>query len=423
MLDVEFLLERPSFDRPLIYIYRSGALCAPMKVRLEEISSGLGLQLCGCDPEKLATTLRGMSLWPAFNICEWSRDTKEANEVAESTLEIFASHNRGDCALFVPAGSILTEKPNWPKTKAASVVIEEPMLTPDTLPPVLRYLEATTDLANQPCFLSQPAFVESFDDLLEERNASLFDAMRAFDYLVVTQADPKTNKFNFRLDRTEQSSRGGRSSLLRQLRQIVDGRHPRDLPQFIASLEDRYLSDVNAQAMVADMYRMTDTLLSSPGNASRRGDIMKAKTGVAVREDFGVGAPLWAALLLLWEDRLVERTRGLDLRRRHGSDMTIVNWERMARDFLARAERAKAEDPLAGLWTTLRQTQQDESTMPPGRLAHNRANMKQSLAQYLETIPKRRRTAWLAKLSSCLTAGLIEPSVEESDLLNASALR
>jgi hypothetical protein len=116
---------------------------------------------------------------PGFNICDWTRETRALpNERVELTLTWLASHDCGDCALFLPAKSPLTAHPNWATAEAASLVLEERLLTPDTLPPVLRYLEATTDLADRPNFLAQPGFVESFDDLLDDRKAGLCDAMR-----------------------------------------------------------------------------------------------------------------------------------------------------------------------------------------------------------------------------------------------------
>ena len=196
MLDVEFLLARPSFNTPLIYLYRSGVLRAPMRKCLEEIGSALGRELFSCEPEELFSVLAGASLLSGFNICDWSRETRALpNWTVERTLELLASPDCGDCALFLRANSPLTTHPNWPRVEAASLVLEEPLLTPDTLPAVLRYLEATTDLADDPNFLAQPGFVESFDDLLEDGKAGLCDAMREFDGLVLTQTDPKTNEF------------------------------------------------------------------------------------------------------------------------------------------------------------------------------------------------------------------------------------
>lgn len=134
MLDVEFLLERPSFDIPLIYLYRSSVLRAPMRKCLAELGSTLGLEVSSCEPQELLSVLGGASLLPGFNICDWTRETRALpNERVELTLTSLASHDCGDCALFLPAKSPLTAHPNWATAEAASLVLEERLLTPDTL--------------------------------------------------------------------------------------------------------------------------------------------------------------------------------------------------------------------------------------------------------------------------------------------------
>ena len=424
MLDVEFLLERPSFDIPLIYLYRSSVLRAPMRKCLAELGSTLGLEVSSCEPQELLSVLGGASLLPGFNICDWTRETRALpNERVELTLTSLASHDCGDCALFLPAKSPLTAHPNWATAEAASLVVEERLLTPDTLPPVLRYLEATTDLADRPNFLAQPGFVESFDDLLDDRKAGLCDAMRAFDRLVLTQTDPKTNEFDVRRREINQLLRFGRTSLLSQLRALVDRRHHSDLVQFIVSLEERYRSGVTAQVMVADTYRMTDSLLRTLYEASRQWAGKTIMSGGTVRRSSHMNGPLWAALLLVREHQLIDSSRVQDFRRRRGPDMTIVRFEQMGRDFLARAERGCREDPLAGLWAALRRALMTHETEGVGTLAINRAKMTQSLAHYLGAAPERGRIAWLDKLHRLVAASIPDPAEGAGDLIDGTVLR
>lgn len=423
MLDVEFLLERPSFNTPLIYLYRSGVLRAPMRKCLEEIGSALGRELFSCEPEELFSVLAGASLLSGFNICDWSRETRALpNWTVERTLELLASPDCGDCALFLRANSPLTTHPNWPRVEAASLVLEEPLLTPDTLPAVLRYLEATTDLADDPNFLAQPGFVESFDDLLEDGKAGLCDAMREFDSLVLTQTDPKTNEFYVSRHGIDQRIGSGGPSLLRQLRELVERSHHSDLVQFIVSLEERYRSAPTAAALIADMYRMTESLLRTPDKAARQRPHETIMSGGVARGDADMNAPLWAALVLAWEDQLIESSRVQDFRRRRGPDMTTVRWQQMGRDFLARAERECDEDPLAGLWAALRRALTKRKAEGPHRLAVNRAKMTRSLAHYLGVAPERGKIAWLEKLHSCVTASIRDLAAWGDDLIDPSSL-
>ena len=131
MFDVEFLLDAAIFDDPLVYLYRSGALRAAIKDCLKEIKGELGRALISCGAEELLGVLAGSSLLPGFNICDWiAGNQSPAGKLDGGTdAGVLASPDSGDCALFLPGKSPLTAHPNWPKVEAASLVLEEPLLS------------------------------------------------------------------------------------------------------------------------------------------------------------------------------------------------------------------------------------------------------------------------------------------------------
>jgi hypothetical protein len=417
MFDVEFLLTQPYFDVPLVYLYRSGALRTAIKDCLKEVKG----ELSTCDPGGALGLLAGSSLLPGFNICDWTRENGALPEsYMERTLGSLASRGSGECALFLPIDSPLTAHPNWPEVEVASFVVEEPLLSARTLRPILRYLEATTDLADGANFLTQRGFVRNFQDLLEDRKAGLCEAMRAFDQLVLTQTDPETNEFFVRHNVDEGLRGFDRTTLSRQLEELVVTNDPAALVQFIVSLESRCRSRPRAETIVGEIYRWTERLLLTAERALRQPGSNSISASRVARGDLGFSEVLWAALVLVWENRLLEHARSQDFRARRGPDITIVRWEQMGREFLVRTERGDEEDPLAGRWADLRRalmTRRGEDASVP---VANRAKVVRSLAHYLSEVPERGRCAWLSKLHGCVMASLSKSAVEGSDSTDRS---
>jgi hypothetical protein len=136
------------------------------------------------------------------------------------------------------------------RVQAAALVVEEPLLNDETLVPILRYLEATTDLADKPNLLTQPGFKESFDELLEEESVGLYDVINAFDRLVVTRTDPATNAFGSGRHRVDQRRCFRDTSLLGCLRDLVESGRASDLLQFTLAIEELYRKGHTAETLV-----------------------------------------------------------------------------------------------------------------------------------------------------------------------------
>ena len=248
----------------------------------------------------------------------------------------------------------------------------------------------------------------------------LCEAMRAFDQLVLTQTDPETNEFFARHNEDEGLRGFDRTTLSRQLEELVVTNDPAALVQFIVSLESRCRSRPRAETIVGEIYRGTERLLLAAERALRQPGSNSISPSRVARGDLGFSEVLWAALVLVWEDRLLEHARSQDFRARRGPDITIVRWEQMGREFLVRTERGDKEDPLAGRWADLRRalmTRRAEDASVP---VANRAKVVRSLAHYLSEAPERRRCAWLSKLHGCVMASLSKSAVEGSNSTDRS---
>jgi hypothetical protein len=236
--------------------------------------------------------------------------------------------------------------------------------------------------------------------------------MQAFDQLVPTQTDPVTNDFFVRHSE-DQGPRGfERTTLSRQLEELVVTNDPAALVQFIVLLEGRYRSRPRAETILSDIYRMTERLLLAADEALRRPRSKSISPSRITSGDLGFGEVLWASLLLAWESRLMENSRVQDFRARGGPNITIVRWEQMGREFLARTERGYEEDPLAGSWAYLRRELMMDRAEDSDVLTANRVKMLRSLAHYLSEAPERERFAWLGKLNGCVRMSLSQFAAE-----------
>ena len=159
---------------------------------------------------------------------------------------------------------------------------------------------------------------------------------------------PKRMSFMFRGIGIDQRIGSGGPSLLRQLEELVE--RSRSLRSCAVHCFVRGAVSQRANGGSVDRRHVPHDG-KSPSDAGQGCPTAAARTimsGGVARGDADMNAPLWAALVLAWEDQLIESSRVQDFRRRRGPDMTTVRWQQMGRDFLARAERECEEDPLAG---------------------------------------------------------------------------
>jgi hypothetical protein len=136
MLDVEYLLNPPAAIRPLVYRYRSGILRAPMKKALREIAERDGGMVFDCSPSELPSFCAGGHLFSGIPICDWPVGQNAAS--GAETISALQAICIADCqpfALFVREGSALLRRPQWLDGEKACLVVEEPVVEPDTFVP------------------------------------------------------------------------------------------------------------------------------------------------------------------------------------------------------------------------------------------------------------------------------------------------
>ena len=95
-----------------------------------------------------------------------------------------------------------------------------------------------------------------------------------------------------------------------------------------------------ASELVADLYRATRDVLDRPGKLEPD-DAEQARN-----------LALWAAMVLAWEERLLQDASGHQLI----ADAFVVTLEQLGRDFLARDVRDHTTDRLGNVWQDLYQS-------------------------------------------------------------------
>ena len=144
MLDVEYLLKPPvRLDRTLVYRYRTGMLRSAVIEALSQIAERAGNLVFDCSLDDLFSLSTGGGLFQGIGICDWPKDGLDvtADQIA-ATLEAICRPDGQPLVLFVSNEGELLKHPLWSKVEEACDLIHEPVVTPATLLPTLRYLES-----------------------------------------------------------------------------------------------------------------------------------------------------------------------------------------------------------------------------------------------------------------------------------------
>jgi len=335
-------------------------------------------------------------------ICDWSYENPKLDPAP--ALAMLRESGRNDCALFARIDSIVVEETFRRQADASCTVIEEPLVNQNTLVPVLSFLQHTTDLALNADFINQPGFVVRFRETIGDRVYDLGAARHLFDEIVLTETDPATNKYTAK--RAEDHIGPNRLSITDCLRDFLStGRHV-DLRRLVMAIEGQYLNGHTGARLVSTLYRTTASLLvpeddHPPGR--RKGRRSRAEFDLDPLIAFALS--LWGALLLAWEARLLEQHNADDAGYRRRSDVTIVRWDQMARNFLVR-RRSSDEDALAGCWAPLRETLSklgaDDSTLDV-----NRRKLASALERHLAT-QIGFRSGWIERLVTLINSSLLD---------------
>ena len=360
MRDIDFLLAAragdplPS-DQALVYRYRSGALRPRMIAALREIAAGRGLTLQLDKPPLMVGFDQADFFFGQMLLFDWPAQTSSKFAIGElaRSLAFLAARPDGPSVHFVDVAGEIGRDPRWEAVARVALVIEEPAITRDSLPSVLRYLAATTDLASGVDLLGQREFFASFTGLINER-AKLPAVIQAFEERVLLCTDPATNRYDGTLYRRDLIGRLGRRLLLPHLRDLVALRRERDLVDLMCGFDERRAErGWSVYELVTDLYRMTVRLLEPVSD--RRRSRSGARSRVAPHR-VAEGAMLWAALLLAWEDPLINSVHEDEAGYRRGPDLIVPALAGLGRDFLAREDRAEAGDPLEGRWPSVART-------------------------------------------------------------------
>lgn len=366
-------------DRPVVYRYRSGVLRPHMIAALQNMATGRGLELERMTPP-LPMTYGWMVDLKQLPLVDWSirvpRGSGTTNNRPpldhaglERSLGLLADSLDVPGIHFVEHRSRVGRHPGWEAVERCALVIEEPMITRESLRPVLRYLAATTDLVPGADLIGQRGFVASFAGLIEER-AGLPAAIQAFEERVLLSTDPATNRYDDTLYRRDTMGRQGRRPLLPHLRDLVALRRECDLVDLLCGFDERRAErGWSAHRLVAELYTRAGRLLEPAGD--RRPARAGARARVAPHR-VAEGAVLWAALVLAGEDAIVRGVREDQEGYRRGPDLLVPALAALGRDFLAREDRAEAGDPLAGRWLdvarSLRRCGKDDPDDPLARV-------------------------------------------------------
>ena len=424
MRDVDFLLAAladgpPPLDRTLVYRYRSGALrprvLAVLRAAAERRGDGLATGKLPLGPGFAENGLVGGLTchdWPA-------RPSRVINDDAIGvSLACLAEGLHPPSVHFVPHDSPVGRHPGWDAVERGALVLVEPLITGESLLPVLRYLTAATDLARGVDFLAQPLFIEGFEHLIEDRTG-LPEIMREFDERVLLCTDPVTHCYDDACHRRDLVRRSGRRAPLPHLRGLVALRRERDLVDLLDAFDERRAERGWTTASLAtDLYRTAGRLLEQTTGLVKDGSDPRSQVSP---NRFEEGAVLWAALVLAWEDSMDRGIREEADGYRRCPDLLVPALASLGRDFLARGNRAEISDPLAGQWAavarTLRRCSPDGLGDGTDRLATARGVLVSRLNAALARIQPRADWIVLLRVQTAAACGWLDAVANRDERL------
>jgi hypothetical protein len=391
MLDVEYLLAPVWSDRPLVYCYRTGILRLQMKNALREIADRDATYLFGFEPRDIGLVSH-QSLFPGIAICDWSEENAPIASALIPEAQAALKTSEGcSIALFVRYDDALLAHPFWPETKTNCFLVEEPLVTSETLRLALKYLETTSDLIRSRSLVEQPEFQAYFTEIIEEQQSiELPDLIQEFDKTILLNSHVDAGK---RL-RTETEGRN-RSAILRPLREFVASKSSYALAELIRGLERKYRDGWRVPELTNELFRVTQKLLNRSDLSARA----ERATGYGAMPGHDLAAPVWAATLLAWTDRLLEQDSQLISKPR--PDLFLVTVDQLGRDVMRRCSPQMAGDPLVGSWSDIRKAIAT-SVSDGGEPKNQKMKLVSEFAAYLSR-PEAENSRWIARLRGLLT--------------------
>jgi hypothetical protein len=351
VLDVEFLLEKPSFAGTMIYLYRTGALRPRIKEHLRQRAEQQGKILSSVTPGD--DLLPSAAVFPSFGICDWGDIGRRRR--GSNPFQIAAAFPDENVAHFVPAQAYANGKDRHICADRC-LTIEEPEINRSTIIQVLRYLERTTDLRPSESLLGRRGYLRSFEELVQERS-TFVDVMKKFDVLTLTCTDAESGEF--KPDTVEGDNKGtrGRTSLQKKTEAFLVNRDVKGLVELVQHAAFLHsMRGWTAARLMRSFYDASQATLARWTKGRNATEAERRRQYAAHGLD--VEAMLrhhivWTALLFAWEPRLLAEDRRRSLSYRPCPPVLVSRLHLLLSDYLERTSPRYEGDPLAELWSDI----------------------------------------------------------------------
>jgi hypothetical protein len=340
--DVEYLLDQPAFDRALIVRYRTGVLVSQIRKRLEKILAEEGNYLSQSEPGAFCSSMLGSTFFAQYiPLCDWPRrKPKGIRRHAAPILGLIGEVGTMRGVLLAHFDDPIFKRAEWAWAKERCLVIEEPIVSAESVTAVVRYLLSASDIKPPPP--NGADVIEYFKaSLAREGDEELDQFCRRFDETILLHCDVKTGEFTAppfdAIDALD------RSYITFPLRQLVQHRRESSIDDLVEGLEVRLRKRALTLRMVfRDLHDASDRLFD--GAAKDWGSFDRDATKER--------AILWGSLLLVFNQRSIDFK--LDQEKLvPRADAALSEFDALAREFLARATGTQSHNPMGDLWTEL----------------------------------------------------------------------
>lgn len=371
--DVNFLIQ-PDVSRSVIYRYRTGVLIPQMRAVIETELAIRGEALRALEPNEIGTALFGSSLFEQFvGFCKWplraSRDMARHREMLVAGL---TQTDAKKVVVFADFDDPVFQHPGWSDAARHCNVVDEPTVTAETAPHVLRTFWSMTDL---PFCILDETVISNLLAFAVTPDLNLGAFLDRVSVHLIVDYDEETGTFS--LSDLAGDENIGRSEMLRPLRRLVDQRQSAAVDELVASTAVRLHDKAwSVDELCRDILRAARELLKEQDPKAG-----KEPDAAVLRRRLILSAAVLVAA------RRVEAIdgRARDLLGPH-PEPALAEFERLYRDCHRRLTLAANLDPLTDWWSEIRTVLAGFAEFRPKRWLTQEERLIGSMSEALKNV-------------------------------------
>lgn len=380
MLDIAFL-SHPSFDRPIVYSYRTGVLRPAIEAAVAQLAQEKGLMRAEMSPRELETHLLSETLFPSYRITDWPTvQPPKLRPVMRSVIGGLATTAVRELVVIVEAGTAF-DRAARSAVSESWLLVEEQDVRPENVDGVLEYLSQGSKYKAGQNPRTLAGFDEYFKELICAHGSLELPPFLQF-FNKATLLGCQTGSPDFRPPAIAVES-VVRSLVLAPARHLIASPGVGPAADVMRGFCVKHKNGWSRGRLLAELYRVSQVLLEDAIDGARH---------------LQRNAMLFLSTLIAW-DRALRGSDGRERSFRRQDNAFLVELDGFVDDYIERC-RSTVVDPLTGHWAEVGRILERESS----KRARGGVPFEKAVASLHQLLLQRSAIKtlelWLAQLSS-----------------------